>query len=431
MNIAAAKLPKSTVALTVTLTPDEVQPYLERAAQRVSMKRPVPGFRPGNAPYDVMRKAVGDDVLYHEAVESIVRATYPKAVEREKLHTVGAPKVELQKVAPGNPFVYTAIADVLPEVTLGDYRTLKVEKRAPVVTDGDVDRVITDLRRSRAKETSVKRPAALGDKVLVDFAGFLDKVPIEGTAGKAQPLVLGGQHFVPGFEEHLVGMRPGETKEFTVRFPKDYHRKNMANRDVEFRATVQDVYAVELPALDDNFAKSFGPFENLAALRAQITKNLTDERRRKERGRYETALLEKIMEISTFGELPDGLIGGEVEKMREELNSSVAEHGVAFEQYLASIKKTEADLKKDLRPQAERRIKLALVSRAVAVAEKIAVDDEEVRKEIDETKKLYESNPEVLRNLNSPDYFSYLQNALTNRHVFEFLDALMGIEEKV
>ena len=429
MTTTINRLPKNTVELTFELTEDDLRPYLNRAAERLSRTRPIPGFRPGKAPYSVMEQAVGSDVLYHEAAESVVRETFPKGVAEHKLTTVGSPDIALLKIAPGNPFVYKATVALLPEVTLGDYRGLTVHKRRVTVADEELEKLLGDLRQVRSKETLVARPAHEHDKVEIDFVGSRDGVPIDGATSTMHPLVLGTKQFIPGFEESIIGMKANEKKQFSVRFPKDYHEAALADQPVTFDVTLRAVYQVDLPELDDLFAKSVGSFSSLAALKDQLKKNLLADKERKERERYELAMLDAIVEISTFGDIPDRLLEGEAQKMLEELRQSLEERGMEFSKYLETLKKTEDDLKAEFRPRAERRVRTALVTRAVAKKEHISVNENDVKKEVADTQKLYQGNDEVEQNLRSPEYARYLENVLTTKRVTEFLDDLIGVEE--
>ncbi|MFH1171897.1 MAG: trigger factor [bacterium] len=429
MKNAVHHLQKNTVEITVELSPEEVRPHLQQVAEHISRHRSIPGFRPGKAPVAVVEKVVGTDVLYHEAAERIIRGTYPTVLHEQKLTTVGAPEIELLKVAPGNPLIYKATVALLPKVALGEYRGLRVKKRPIMVTEEEVEKLLRQLRESRGTETLVTRPAAMGDKVEIDFVGSLNGVPVERASSKTHPVLIGAKHFVPGFEEQLCGLRAGEQKRFSVRFPKDYATAHLADRIVDFDVTMRAVYAVALPPLNDAFATSLGKFADLAALKKQLRKNIEEEKEKKERERYELALLEKIADISTFGELPDRLLDGETEKMLEELRHDLEAQGMVFDQYLESIKKTAVDLKKEFRPRAERRVRTALVTRAIAEKEHIDVSDQEVQKEIEETRRVYQGNTEMERNLASPEYARFLKNVLTTKRVTEFLDELIGVAE--
>jgi trigger factor len=428
MRTTVTRLPKNSAEVLVELAPHEIQPHLDRAAARLSREKPIPGFRPGKAPYTVMEKTVGADVLYHEAAETIVRDSFLRVLKEQKLVTVGQPALSLQKVAPGNPFVYKATIALLPEVQLGEYRTLKVKKQNVMVTDDEVNSLLEDLRRSRCTEVLVTRPARKDDKVEIDFQGFSDGVPLEGATSKTHPIVIGSQQFVPGFEEHLIGMKPGEKKEFTIRFPKTYHDKRLENRNVLFRVTLHSVFQRNIPVADDAFAKSMGTFKTLVELKERLRKNISDSKTQKERERFEQAMLEKIEEISKIGELPDVLVNGEIDKMLSELRERTSAQGMEYPRYLEALKKSEEDLKKEFLPKAEKRIRLALLSRAIAEKERIEIRDDEIDKEIEEARALYRGNQEVEQNLRSDDYRRYLKNTMTAHRVTEFLDELIGVE---
>lgn len=428
MNTSLKALPKNTVEITVEISPDELLPHLEAAAKKISATHHVPGFRPGKVPYAVLKKSVGDDVIYHEAFEPLVKATYPDIVKGQKLTTIGAPKIEIIKIAPGNPLVYKATVALEPEVTLGDYKGLRVHRQKTIVTDAEIDKLLNELCERRAKETLVRRAARMGDKAEVDFTGYLDKVPIEGGSSTTHPMVLGSNQFVPGFEEKLVGMEAGQKKEFTIRFPANYFRKALANRDVEFTVTLHAVYERELPAVDNGFAKSMGSYKTPHDLRSHLKKNIEAEKKQKEKDRFELAMLEKILEISKVGEIADSMVDEEVEKMMGELEQHVADQGMKMTEYLKSLEKSEEDMKKAFRPQAERRMKMALVNRKIAEIEKIEASDDEVRKEIEDTKKIYSGNARIESELSSPEYFRYLKNMLSNRRVIAFLDEMIGVD---
>lgn len=429
MKVSINTLPKNTAELVVELSVEETQPYLERAAERLSRIKPPKGFRPGKAPLAMMEKVFGANAIYDEALESIVQATYPKAVAQENLTTIGAPKIEMLKVASGNPLEYKATVALLPAVKLGEYRTLKVHKRTVKAEEKDIEELITQLRETRASEALVDRPAQMGDKVEVDFTSYLEKVPLEGGDSKTHPVILGSKRFVPGFEEQIVGMKKGESKEFTLRFPKEYFKASLADRDVEFKVTLHSVYERTLPEVNDEFAKSL-QYKDVKDFRHHAAQSIEERKKRQERDRFELAMLEKIVEISTFEEFPEIMVERETDKMLDELRGRVSEEGMDFAHYLESIKKSEEDLRKEFLPQAERRIRFALVTRAIAEQEKIAVPKEDVEKEIEQTKQLYSGNAEIEKTISTPEYFSYLENMLASRRVYEFLDKLMGVDEE-
>ncbi|MFA5134850.1 MAG: trigger factor [Patescibacteria group bacterium] len=419
MHVSKKQLPKSQVELTIELAHEELKPFLEQAAKAISTTVKVAGFRPGNAPYDVVAREVGAMRVYEEAAELAVQQSFARAVVQEKLVTVGPPQVSIEKVAPGNPFAFKATVALLPDVTLGDYAGVKVDERAVQVEPAEVDDVISNLRKAYGKEKRILRPVQNGNKVEVDMNGYLDKVPVDGAQAKNQQMVIGEGNFVPGFEENLLGMSEGEEKEFTVRFPKEYHRKDLARRDIEFKVKVKAVYEIELPELNDEFAKSIGNVSTVGELQKRIEESIMREKQDKEKQRWELAVVDAVVKKSAFGEIPDVLIHSEMGKVLHELEHDVANRGMKFDDYLLSIKKSRDDLKKELQPRVIERIKSALVVRAIAEKESIRTTDEELDKEIETHRLAYKDNPEALKQVNTHAYRDHLYGILQNRKVFD------------
>lgn len=426
MRVDKKELPKSELEFTVEIPWEEMQNHVEVASRRISKDVKISGFRPGKVPYDVLKQRLGEAVIMEEAANITVRAVMPGILEEEKRDVIAAPKIEVTKIAANNPFMFKAVVPLLPELKLGDYKNLKAKKKPIEVTDQDVNKILADLQRRRAKEKLVNREAKKGDKVEFNLDIYLDKVPIEGGQGKKTQLILGSGEFMPGFEDQVVGMRKDEEKEFTLHFPKKYYQKNLAGRPGEFKVKLLSVFERELPELNDEFAKSLGKFNNLEELKKNLTENIGHEKGEKEKQRFELELIEEVVKKSEFAEFSDTVIGVETDKMMSELKADVVQMGMKYEDYLKQLKKTEEELKKELAPQAERRIKAALVTRKVAGAEKITVDDKTLDAEIQKSLAMYQDNEEIKNQLNSPSYKSYLRNMLTSRQVFEFLAKQAG-----
>lgn len=422
MQVKTNKLPKNLMELTIEVSPEELKPYLEQAASKLSQELNIPGFRPGKASYGLVKQRVGEMKIYQEMTEFAVPKTFGQAVYQHKLITIGPPKIEVEKLAPDNSLVYKATVVLLPGVKLGSYGNLKISKKDIKVEEKDVEETLKNLQKMLAKEKRVGRKAKMGDKLEIDLETFLNKIPIDSGPSKSHPVTLGDGHFVPGFEENLVGLAEGEAKEFAIKFPKDYHRQDLAGKLVEFKVNVKGVYEIELPKADDNLAKQLGQFEGLDDLKKQLEKNILEERKAKEQQRWEMACLEKIMEKSKFEEMPDLLIESELEKMMEELENDVTGQGMKFDDYLASLKKSKEDLKKDFRPKAEKRIKTALIMRKIAEVENIKVSDDELKKELNKELEQYKNNPAVNQQINTDDFRSYLKNVMVSRKVLEFLE---------
>lgn len=421
MKLDKKQLPKSELEFTMEIPWEEMKSHVEVASRRISKDAKIPGFRPGKVPYEVLKQHLGEAAIMEEAAKIAVRATMLKIMEDEKRDVIAAPKIEVTKIAANNPFVFKAMVPLLPEVKLGDYKNLKAKKKLIEVGDQDVNKVLADLQKMRAKEKLVNREAKKGDKVEFNLDIYLDKVPIEGGQGKKTQLILGSGEFVPGFEDQTVGMRKDEEKEFTLNFPKDYYQKNLAGRPGEFKVKLLSVFERELPELNDEFARSLGKFNNLEELKKNLTKNIKREKEEKEKQRFELELIEEVVKKSEFAEFSDIVIEAETEKMLSELKADVAQMGMKYDDYLKQLKKTEEELKKELALPAERRIKTALITRKIAEAEKITVDDKTLDAEIKKSQEMYQDNEEIKSQLNSPAYKSYLRNLRTNQKVFEFL----------
>ncbi len=421
MKVETKKLEKNQIEIIVEIPLEELQPHLEHAAEHISEAIKIEGFRPGKAPYEVVKQRVGEMAMYEGAFDHLVQKTYTKAVKDAGLETVSHPKIEIIKLAPGNPIIYKATVALLPHVELGKYQSLKVDRKKTEVKEEEVEKGLGELAKMQTKEVLADRPVGKKDKVMVDMEMFLDKVPIEGGQAKASAVYMGEDAFIPGFTEELAGQKKGETREFTLKFPKEHYRKNLAGKPVEFRVTVKDVYELQSPALDDEFAKSLGQ-TSIAEVRNLIRKNMEDETNHKEDERSEGEALEKIVEQAKFDDIPDQMIEGEVEKMIAELKDRVARQGMDFEKYATDVlkKKTE-DIRKGFMEQAVTRIKTALAMRALAKAEGIAAADEEVNTEIQKMIEWYQGDESASDYLNSLDGREYAANMVRNKKVLDFL----------
>ncbi|MFH1367066.1 MAG: trigger factor [Patescibacteria group bacterium] len=426
MKVEVKKLPKSQAEMTIEVSVFELQPFLTNTAGQMSKEMNFPGFRPGKAPYDMVKEKVGEAAIYQEAAEDVIRKTYPKAVIEQNLPAVGQPNITLEKLAPGNPMVYKAQVSLLPNIELGDYKKPKAKRKAIKVEQKEIDKAIKDLQKMYGKEIRVERNAAKGDKVEIDFDVFLDNVPLEGGASKNHPLVIGEGNFIPGFEENLVGMAKEQVKEFKIRFPKDYHKNDLANRLAEFKVKMLAVYKIELPGLNDEWAKMAGKFENFAELQKHFSQDLEKKKEGQADQIFEMEILDDIISKSKFEEIPELLMDSELDKMIKELEHDIMSQGMKFEDYLKAVKKTPEDLKKEFTPTAEKRIKTALIIRHIAKEEKIQVTPQEIEAEIKKTKETYKSQPEIAKQLDSPEYKMYLSNVLASKKVMEFLKNLVA-----
>ncbi len=413
-NTQMETLPKNNVKLTITLTNDELRPHLEAAAQRLSEKAPVPGFRPGHAPYDMVKQRLGEMKIYEEALESAVRSSFVKAVLERKIETVGSPHIDIVKLAPGNDLVFTAEVARMPSVTrMADLKALTVKKQEPEVKEADMENALKDLTRMQTKEVrAVSGTTTTGsDKVVLAMDMKKGNVSVEGGSSSNHGIYLAEKYYIPGFKEQLMGMKEGESKVFTLPFPKEHVQKSLAGADIEFHITLNELYHLESPALDDTFAVHLGQ-KNLATLKALLHQNLLAEKQEEERLRFEKQLLETIAEDSRFEEIPDLLLNEEINKMIGELQAHVESQGLEFATYLKNLNRTLADLKMDFTPQALLRIKVALVLQVIAKQDGIEVPEKDIDEAVDRMAERYED-------VDKGAYREYVRVMLRNRKTIE------------
>jgi len=401
---------------------------MEAAAARLSERAAIHGFRPGKAPYDIVKQQLGEIKILEEAMQTIVEKNFFAAITAEKLQTIGMPEITLEKMAPGNDFVFKAVVALLPTVKLPDFSAIKVEKKSISVGDKEVNTVLEDLKKMQGKEVAKEGAATKDDKVVVSMNMLIDKVPVEGGQAANHQVYLNEQHYIPGFAEQLVGLKKSDKKQFTLKFPAEHYQKHLAGKDVDFDIEVKDVFALEFPALDDEFAKKLGQ-KDLGALKKILEQNLHHEAEHKEEQRVEGEILEKIIAASEFGDIPELLIRSEKQKMFNELKHDLEQNGVDFEKYLKDIKKTEEEIYQDFTDRGTTRVKAALISRQVALDNDIKVDEKEIEDEAAMIRLTYQGDPKVEEALKRPEVRDTLAMTVQNRKVISFLkEKILGKE---
>ena len=417
------KLDKSQVELTITVTPAEYQKHLEKAAVRISERAAIKGFRSGKAPYETVKKEVGEMNILNEALETIIQEAFFNAIVEEKLDTIGMPKVDIEKLAPGNDVVFRATVALLPTVKLADIKKISAKKEVKPISEKDIEETLAALRGMHAKEVLKTGTAEKTDKLVVDMDMYLDKVPVEGGQAHDHNVYLSEQHYIPGFNEQLVGLKKDETKEFSLDFPPTHYQKHLAGKKVDFKVKVKDVFERQLPELDDELAKKLGQ-ESMAKLKELINSNITAEHEQRAEQRLEIEILEKMIAGSSFDVIPDVLIDAERQKMLYELKHSLEHQGITIEQYLEQIKKKQEEIMEGFKVQAEKRAKAALVSRQVAKEQNIVVSDEEINKEIQMMENVYKDNKDYIERLGRPEVRDTIAVSLQNRKVMEWLKSV-------
>lgn len=423
------KLENSQVELTVTVEPSEYEKHLKSAATRLSERANIKGFRKGKAPYDIVKRELGDMSILQEALERIIQESFYEAIKTEEVETIGMPDIKVEKLAPGNEIIYKATVALLPKVTLADLTKLKAKKDEKEITKEAVDEVIENLRKMQAKEVIKQGAATKEDKVVVDMDMKDKGVSVEGGQAKGYGVYLSEEHYIPGFNEKLVGAKKGDELKFNLEFPEDHYQKNFAGKKIDFTVKVNDVYERQLPEANEEFAKALGQ-ESVEKLRELLKENLSNEEKRKAEERFEIAIFEELLENSTFEEIPEVLINAERQKMFYELKRDLDRNGISIEDYLKDIKKKEDELFEDFKEQATKRAKSALVSRAVAHDNNIDVSNDELKAEIQMMKDMYKENEEYLENLKKPEVKDTIRNMLANKKVVAFLKEKVQGEKK-
>ncbi len=420
MSHTLKKLEKSQIELIITVAPADYEKNLLKAATRLSERAAIKGFRPGKAPYETVKQQLGEIKIMEEAMQTIVESNYSQAVQAENLQTIGMPQITIEKMAPGNDFIFKAVVALMPIIKIGDLSKIKIEKKNVKVDDKKMDEVLGHLTKMQAKEVIKNGPATKEDKVTINMDMSINKIPLDGGQAKNHGVYLSEQHYIPGLQEQLVGLKKDDTKEFALRFPKEHYQKHLAGKDVDFKITVNDIYSIEYPELSDDFAKSLG-LENLEKLKTTLRENLQKEEDQKEEQRLEIEIFEKLISSSEFSELPEVLLDHEKHKMFHELKERLTQQGIEMEKYLADLKKTEKQIHDDFANQADRRVRSALIARQIALDNNLKPEDQEIKDEIKLIKNTYKNDTQVLENLKRPDVIDTLAVAVQNRKVIKWL----------
>lgn len=414
-------LPKGQVELNIELSVEELKPFLIKASQNISQATKIPGFRPGTAPYDVVKVNVGEMTIYQEAGHLAIRKTLFDTIKEKNLNIVGEPQIDILKLAPDNNFSYKATINILPEVKIGDFSKIKIKKEEVKITDEEIEKVLKNFQDIFAKETLADKQAQNGDRVEIDFQVSLDNVVVDGGSAKKYSLIIGQKQMVPGFEEQLVGLKKDEEKTFRLKFPGDYTNRHLAGKNTDITVKVINVYQRDLPAIDDALAEKLGGVKTLAELKEKIKEDLLHDKNSKNNRKLEQEMLEKIISISQFGEIPEILINSETEKMVMEYKEGVEANGLNFDQYLQGLKKTAAELKNDFTNQAQNRIKASLLTQTLALEKKIEISDEETDKEIEHLNNHHQLTDEQKKQINTVEYKHYLTNVLKQQKIIDWL----------
>lgn len=377
MKTDIKNLPKSKVKITVELDAKEMKKYFDEAYVELAPTVSIKGFRAGRAPRNLVIDTIGEMKLNHKALDKALQDTFIKALEENKVISVGSPAISVKEQKDG--LVYDAEVDVWPEVELGDYTKLSVKSpKAEETTEKEVDDVVSYLRRQKAKISDVEREARVGDRVEINFAGYVNKVVKEKLTSNNHPIMLGDNTMIPGFEEQLIGMKKGEEKTFDLVFPKESKDNEFAGVKIEFKVKMLAAQSVELPEVDEAFIKGFG-LKDEKQMRENIKKSISTEKSAKHKQKIEQMVIDKLLTI-TKTEVPEGLVEQELDRVFHNLEHEAKNMGMTTEQYVLKTNKTTVDLRGEWRKQAEKNVVVGVVLGEVAKREKIDKNEEDLAK---------------------------------------------------
>ena len=408
MNVKVEKKENSVVEIEFTMDKEQFNVELDKAFKQNAKKFKVPGFRNGMVPRAVVEKTYGEAVLYEYVIENTVDEAYRTAVIENNLEIVSRPELDIKQIGKDKDFIFVVNVCVKPEAKVSDYKGIEVKKVSTRVTKKEVEEEIERTREKNARIVTVEdkaRELKNGDISVIDFEGFVDEKAFEGGKAENFELTIGSGQFIPGFEDQMVGMKVEEERDINVKFPEEYHATDLAGKDATFKVKLHEIKEKILPELDDEFAKDISEFDTLEEYRKDVNKKVKQRKENQAKAEKEQEAIEKFIEKVEVT-IPDGMIDEEVEKMVEEMNANLSYQGLNIDQYLQYMGMTLEDYKKEMRGQAEKRIRLNLGLEAVATQEKVEVSDEDIDAKIKELAAQYGTKDEesLLKNENARNY---------------------------
>jgi len=405
---------------TILINADEefMKPYKQSVLKRLKKDLKVDGFRPGNVPDKIAERELGEARVQAEVLEEVIMHAYSRAVRELKLDTIAAPKISLKKFVPYTELEFEAEAPIMPDITL-DLAKLSVKKPTLKVDDKEITETLENLRKQSAAKKDSKAGIKNGDEVKFDFSGVREGKPVEGAAATGHVMTIGEGSFIPGFEDNMLGLKTGETKTFTVTFPKEYHAEDLAGKDVEFTITIHTISSVDLPKLDNAWAKTVGPVQTLAELKAEVKNSLMQNKQTEANKEIENKVLESAIAQAKF-DAPASLIEEQVSKLRSETEENLKNSGLDLEKYLQLQGQKPQAFEAQLKVEAEKRIKLGLVLRSVIETQKITVSEPEIDAELEHMRTHY-TDPKLQEELTHNHFRDDLRNHLLTTKAIKVL----------
>lgn len=421
MSVQVEKLEKSMAKLTITVEAAKFDAAVDSAYQKNKGKIALPGFRKGKAPRAMIEKMYGTGVFFEDAANELIPEAYETAAKESELEIVAQPEIEVTQMDKGTDFIFTATVAIKPEVTLGDYKGIEVEKKEAEVSEEEITAEIDKAREANSRLITIEdRATEDGDTVIIDFDGYVDGKQFEGGYAEDYTLVLGSHSFIDNFEDQLVGKNLGEDVEVNVTFPEEYHVDELKGKSALFKVKIKEIQKKELPELDDDFAQDVSDFDTLDEYKADVEKKILENKENQIKREQEDQIIEKIIENAQM-EIPQQMIAAQTRQMTQEFAQRLQSQGLSLEQYMQFTGLTPQKMMEDLEPQALKRIQSRLVLEAVVAAENIEASDEEIDKELENMASMYQMEIDKLKELIGDDEKKQIGMDLAVQKAVEFV----------
>ena len=421
MSLQVEKLEKSMAKLTIEVSADDLEKALQSAYMKQKNKISLPGFRKGKVPRQMIEKMYGAEIFYDDAANALIPKAYADAYDECELEIVSRPEIDVVQIEKGKPFIFTAEVATKPEVTLGEYKGLEVDKISTRVTQKEVDAKVQEEAEKNARTITVEdRPVQDGDEVILDFEGFVDGVAFEGGKGENYPLTIGSGSFIPGFEEQLVGAEAEKEVEVNVTFPEDYHAEDLKGKAAVFKCTIHEIKAKELPEIDDEFAAEVSEFDTLEEYKADIKAKIKEQKASEGKTKQEDQVVEQAVKNAEY-EIPKAMIETQALQMVEDFGQRIQSQGLTMEQYFQFTGMTADKMLEEMRPQAIKRIETRLVLEAIAKAENIEISDEKLDEELAKMAEAYKMEVDKFKEFMSDNEKKQMKEDMAVQEAVTFL----------
>lgn len=423
MSVQVENLEKNTAKLTIEVPAEKFEEAVQHSYNKNKGKFNIPGFRKGKAPFNMIKKMYGVGVFYEDAVDEVIDASYPDAAKESGLEIVSRPSISIEEIEEGKAFVYTAVVAVKPEVTLGEYKGVEVQKTKSEVTEEDIE---TEIKRAREKNSRLitveDRGIEDGDQVTIDFDGSVDGKRFEGGKAEDYPLTIGSHTFIDNFEEQLIGKTTGEECEVNVTFPAEYHVEELKNKPAVFKVKVKEIQRKELPEANDDFASEVSDLDTMEEYKKDLTEKLQAEKIEAAKTADEDKVVAKVIENATM-EIPDQMVEEQVNGMVNDYARRLESQGISFKQYVEITGMTAEKIGEQMKPQAIKRIQTRLVLEAVVKAENIQADDAAVEEQFDKMAEDFKMDKEQIKGMFGEEQMAQLKEDLAVQKAIDFLVA--------